>query len=184
MAPDDYLRAYTEPLHPLQSSMAGDSSPAIPGDREQLLIAGSFYYPPHFKLESYLDAMNLSDLLAIVQEILAIEDAEKRLTRRKVIEYLESVRRIKEELEWRRPEMDRLTAELAERETRIGRLTADLERLTTDLEQQQFLLAQLEGDNAVLRGNLADLYASTSWKVTAPLRRLSRLLRTALSGRN
>ena len=174
MAPEDYLRQYTEPFNTAEA----ESSPRQDGT--ELLLARGYYYPPYLKLEAYLDTLSRAELLEVVQQVLATEYPEQRLIRRQVNEYLETLQRLKDERAWRQAEMERLDAELAWRVDELANLGAERKRLEslvieshTELENCRNQIAVLENEGATLRTTLADLRSSTSWKVTAPLRRFS-----------
>lgn len=164
MQPEDYLRQYTAPFQPAET-LTGP-----PPDEAALMLAQGYYYPPYLRLETYLDVLNLSELQHVVQEMLAADGTKQRLTRRDVIEHLESVQRLKDEREWQRLEISRLNAEL------VGYAEKATQQAMT-LEQLQATAAQLAADNAALRGTVAEMCASTSWKATAPLRRLMQAIR-------
>ena len=101
--------------------------------------------------------------------------------RDKRIEALESsAERLKSNLEER-------TATLKVREERIQALEGSADRLRSNLKTRDERIKSLEGSAARLRGNLKDrnktiddLHNSTSWKITAPLRTLSRGVRWLL----
>lgn len=165
MQPEDYLREYTAPFQPTETLTS------LQPDEAALMLARSYYYPPYLKLETYLDVLSRSELLDVVQEILAIDGTKQRLTRRDVIKHLESVRRLKDELERQCQETNRLHAQL------VSCAEQAMQRAIALDEQLQVTAAQLAADNAVLRDTVADMRASTSWKATAPLRQLMRAIR-------
>lgn len=178
MTPEDYLRQYTAPFQLHQTQFTPPQDEATP------ILAPGYCYPPDLKLETYLDTLSLSELLHIVQDLLAGDGIKQRLTRRQVIEHLQSVQRLKDELEWQRQEANRLDAELGVSRSREEILATELascaeqeRRQTIALEQLQATAAQLAVDNAALRDTVADMRASSSWKVTAPLRRLMQAIR-------
>ena len=178
MQPEDYLRQYTAPFQP------AETPPSPPPDDAALMLVQGYCYPPHLKLETYLDALNLSELLHIVQEILAVDGTKQRLTRRDVIEHLEQAQRLKGEQERQHLEISRLNAELASSQARGEALATELascvqqeKQQATALEQIQVTVAQLAADNAALRDTVAEICASTSWKATAPLRWLMQAIR-------
>ena len=79
------------------------------------------------------------------------------------------------------------TATLKARDERIKALEGSAERLRNNLGARNERIKSLEGSTARLRNNLEartktidDLYNSTSWKITAPLRVLSRSIRWLL----
>ena len=189
MTPEDYLRQYAEPiqLSKVESNLASDGS--------SLMVERGYYYPPYLQQEAYLDVLNRTDLLGIMQQILATEYPQQRLIRRQVGEYLETLQSLKQDRDWRQMEMERLENELSLRIDQVSslgdecsKIGAERERLNasvidahTELENCRSRIAILENECATLHAVQADLKASTSWKVTVPLRRLSGALKALLA---
>ena len=178
MTPEDYLRQYTESFQPPETESS------LPPDESDLMLERGYYYPPYLQLETYLDTLSRADLLEIAQQLLATEYPAQRLIRRQVGEYLETVQRLKDERAWRQAEMERLNAELAWRVDEMANLEAERKRLVTlvldshtGLENCRSQISILENQCATLSATLADLQRSTSWKVTAPLRRVSQAVK-------
>ena len=192
MAPEDYLRQYAESLQ-LSKLSKDESGPAFDGIH--LMAERGYYYPPYLQQEAYLDMLSRADLLGVMQQILATEYPQQRLIRRQVGEYLEALQRLKQERDWRRMEMERLESELSLRIDQIAnlgdeisRIGAERERLDAlvvdtraELEKCRNRITALENECVILHATQADLKASTSWKVTAPLRRLSGALKALLA---
>lgn len=192
MAPNDYLRQYAESLQ-LSKLSKNESGPAFDGT--YLMAERGYYYPPYLQQEAYLDMLSRADLLGVMQQILATEYPQQRLIRRQVGEYLEALQRLKQERDWRRMEMERLESELSLRIDQIAnlgdeisRIGAERERLDAlvvdtraELEKCRNRITALENECVILHATQAELKASTSWKVTAPLRRLSGALKALLA---
>ena len=192
MTPEDYLRQYAESLQ-LSKLSKDESGPVFDGTH--LMAERGYYYPPYLQQEAYLDMLSRADLLGVMQQILATEYPQQRLIRRQVGEYLEALQRLKQERDWRRMEMERLESELSLRIDQIAnlgdeisRIGAERERLDalvvdtrTELEKCRNRITALENECVILHATQADLKASTSWKVTAPLRRLSGALKALLA---
>lgn len=180
MTPENYLRQYIEPL----SALAGA---APTGDWQALVLEADYYYPPHSELGSSLDMLNRTGLLEVLQQILAAEYPQQRLSKSTAQEFLGALRRLKDEQAWRQTEIGRLEEVLAQQQADHARMTAELiEEHQTGLQQMAVELERCHGERAVLfnetstlRANLADLQASTSWKLTGPLRWLGRLMKAA-----
>ena len=192
MAPEDYLRQYAESLQ-LSKLSKDESGPVFDGTH--LMAERGYYYPPYLQQEAYLDMLSRADLLGVMQQILATEYPQQRLIRRQVGEYLEALQRLKQERDWRRMEMERLESELSLRIDQIAnlgdeisRIGAERERLDAlvvdtraELEKCRNRITALENECVILHTTQAELKASTSWKVTAPLRRLSGALKALLA---
>ena len=192
MAPEDYLRQYAESLQ-LSKLSKDESGPVFDGTH--LMAERGYYYPPYLQQEAYLDMLSRADLLGVMQQILVTEYPQQRLIRRQVGEYLEALQRLKQERDWRRMEMERLESELSLRIDQIAnlgdeisRIGAERERLDAlvvdtraELEKCRNRITALENECVILHATQADLKASTSWKVTAPLRRLSGALKALLA---
>lgn len=192
MAPEDYLRQYAESLQ-LSKLSKNESGPAFDGTH--LMAERGYYYPPYLQQEAYLDMLSRADLLGVMQQILATKYPQQRLIRRQVGEYLEALQRLKQERDWRRMEMERLESELSLRIDQIAnlgdeisRIGAERERLDAlvvdtraELEKCRNRITALENECVILHTTQAELKASTSWKVTAPLRRLSGALKALLA---
>ncbi len=192
MTPEDYLRQYAESLQ-LSKLSKNESGPAFDGTH--LMAERGYYYPPYLQQEAYLDMLSRADLLGVMQQILATKYPQQRLIRRQVGEYLEALQRLKQERDWRRMEMERLESELSLRIDQIAnlgdeisRIGAERERLDAlvvdtraELEKCRNRITALENECVILHATQAELKTSTSWKVTAPLRRLSGALKALLA---
>lgn len=192
MVPEDYLRQYAESLQ-LSKLSKDESGPVFDGTH--LMAERGYYYPPYLQQEAYLDMLSRADLLGVMQQILATEYPQQRLIRRQVGEYLEALQRLKQERDWRRMEMERLESELSLRIDQIAnlgdeisRIGAERERLDAlvvdtraELEKCRNRITALENECVILHATQAELKTSTSWKVTAPLRRLSGALKALLA---
>ncbi len=191
MAPDDYLRQYAESLQ-LSKLSKNESGPAFDGT--YLMAERGYYYPPYVQQEAYLDMLSRADLLGVMQQILATEYPQQRLIRRQVSEYLEALQRLRQERDWRQKEMDRLESELSLRVEQVANLGDEISKIGaerehldalvidahTELKNCRSQIAILENECTTLYAAQADLKASTSWKVTAPLRRVSGALKALL----
>lgn len=192
MAPEDYLRQYAESLQ-LSKLSKDESDPAFDGSH--LMAERGYYYPPYLQQEAYLDMLSRADLLGVMQQILATEYPQQRLIRRQVGKYLEALQRLKQERDWRRMEMERLESELSLRIDQIANLGDEISKIGAERERLDALVVDtraelekcrnritiLENECVILHATQADLKASTSWKVTAPLRRFSGALKALLA---
>lgn len=172
MTPEDYLRRYAEPFQSLDGS-------GSTGDWQALVLDPDYYYPPHLDQGSGLDALNRTDLLEILQRLLAAEYPQQRLSKAKVQEFSETFQRLKDERAWRQTEMERLAAALAQYQSDHDRIIAELVEHQSERQRLGAELDHYRNQAVMLRANLADLLASTSWGVTKPLRWFGRLVKAA-----
>lgn len=182
MAPEDYLRQYTESFQPTATEST------LPPEGSELMLERGYYYPSYLQQETYLDTLSRADLLEITQQLLAAEYPQQRLIRRQVGEYLQMLQQLKDVRAWRQAEMERLNAELVWRMEEMANLEAERKRLEslvieshTKIENYQSRIAVLENESATLHATLADLWESTSWKMTRPLRWFGRVLKATRS---
>lgn len=178
MRPEPYLRRYTEPLQALDRPE--------PVDWRTLLLESDHHYPPSIELGARLEGMKRSELLAFLRQVLEIEFPQQRFTRRTIRIALETLHKAKDEREWKQAELERLTAALAQSQSdnewmtaELNQHRAELQRLSVELERAQSQLAVTGSEAETLRANLAEVYGSSSWKATKPLRWLGRLGRAA-----
>ncbi|HOW75866.1 MAG TPA: hypothetical protein P5102_03545 [Candidatus Competibacteraceae bacterium] len=179
MAPEDYLRQYAEPLQALAGTVSSRNWQA-------LALEPDYYYPPGSVWGSGLDALNRTDLLEMLQQILDIEYPQQRLPESVAREFPNVLQGLKDERAWRQTEMERLGEVLAQRQSDNERLAAELiehqselRRLAVELEHCQGESAVLVNEASTLRANLAELRGSTSWRLTKPLRWFGRMAKTA-----
>ncbi|MDG4555202.1 MAG: hypothetical protein P9E24_13305 [Candidatus Competibacter sp.] len=180
MIPEDYLQRYTEPLQLVDSISA---SPIV----EAGSMLQGYYYPPSLRFETYLDNLNRTDLLEIMEQVLSTEYPQQRFVRRQVSEYLSALQELKDERAWRQAEMERLDMELARCRCDCANLEREQKRLETlvykyqaELDNCQKNYQDLGKQCAMLQATVSDLYASTSWKVTMPLRFISKVVKDNL----
>lgn len=186
MVPEDYLRQYAELIRPskVESDLASNGT--------SLMIERGYYYPPYLQQEACLEVLSRADLLEISEKILHTKYPQQRLIRRQVGDYLEWLRALKEERTWRQLEMERLDGELARcmhgsaiLEAERIRLEAQVYEYQAEMDNRQRSfqnrIDQLESMIISLQETITNLYASTSWKVTVPLRFVGGMLRSKLS---
>ncbi|HAO32946.1 MAG TPA: hypothetical protein PLP22_10160 [Candidatus Competibacter sp.] len=181
MTPERYLSQYAEPLRRIEKP--------TPVAWQALVLEPDYYYPPSIELGAHLDGLKRSELLEILQQILATEYPRQRFSKRTARTFLEALQQLRDERAWRRAEMERLTATSAHHQAENDRMTAELsqyraevQRLFEELERVRSQAAVLGSEAATLRANLTELYGSSSWKVTKPLRWFGRLGRAARAG--
>ena len=177
MAPEDYFQRYTE------SVQSTKILPASPSAEVGLALEG-YYYPPYQKLETYLDTLYRADLLEILEQILTKEYPQQRFFWRQVNEYLDALQKLKNERAWQQSKMERLDAEIARCVHELASLEAERKRLETlvyeyqtEFENYKKSSQDLATQCAILRTTVTDLRTSTSWRVTAPLRFFSRIIK-------
>lgn len=177
MSPADYFLQYTD-------SIQKSSKSCFSGNWQNMILESDFYYPFYLNFAVALNSLGRTDLLEILQGIIAIECQKKYLSRTDVQEFIEFVQCLKKEQIWRRSEMDRLAAVLVDYESKQERIMAELiesqvdrRRLCIELESCLNKLSLLENQAATLHINLAEIRESNSWKITKPLRWLSQLMK-------
>lgn len=189
MDPEAYLQRYLAPfLPPASGEEESEDSIAVSAVTPEL--ATGYYDPPGPEAASYLDVLSRAELLDLLWQLLAVEYPQRRLTRRHVGSYGELLQHLKQDQAWRRAEMERLNAERPQFQAEIQLLETEQRRLESLIHETQaeavrwqeisearaHRIVELEARSAELQAILADLRASTSWRLTAPLRRLSRSL--------
>lgn len=189
MEAEAYLRHYLDPI-PLTAPGETEHPHDSTADTVTPELAAAYYYPPGPVGESYLDILSRAELLELLRQLLAVEYPQQRLTRRQVGLYGDQMQTLKQDQAWRRAEMERLSVEQTHRQEQIALLEAEQRRLEAlvhatqaEVIRRQAIcddgarrIVEWEARYAELQTVLADMRASTSWKLTAPLRRLSRSL--------
>ena len=170
MNPKEYLKEYTKTFTQKKGDLY-DNNPSF----DDLALSESFYND-RFYPECYIDTMSRSDLLQFI-EVLNTDDSNKRLTARQFASYIEN---LKNELAGQQAEVSRLTAELSSRVAEIAQQQAAIEKSNNYIMEQNAeidrIKFQMNAEISALRATMTDLYGSTSWRVTAPLRLLSRII--------
>lgn len=164
MGPKEFLKIYTQVFCERESRIVNDSSQAI------TLLPKLYYYREVECSDLYLDTLNRSDLLEFIQG-LAFVGKNERMTARHLIEYLD---RLRNEAVQGRAEIDRLTQDLRQFQSENKQLT---DRLAGELRDRQAEVQHLQSEIFALHNIVTELQASTSWRITAPLRFLSRIMR-------
>jgi GT2 family glycosyltransferase/glycosyltransferase involved in cell wall biosynthesis len=148
--PKEYLECYTQ-LFPQQTM--------VPLEEDLLntanLLPEKYYYPANGHRECYIDTLNRTDLLQLIQS-LAIAENNQRLTPAQLISYVQGLR-----------------SEITRKQREIKRLSDYINNYAVERYAE---VDRLNCELSALREILTGLYASTSWKITAPLRWASRLM--------
>lgn len=177
MAPADYLLQYVDSIQIFSGS-------CLPVDWQHLILESDFYYPFYLDFGVAISSLGRSDLLEILQSVIAVEYQHKHLSKTDVQRFTDVVQQLKNEQIWRCSEMNRLTAALTDCKSEQDRVTAELvenqverRRLCVELESCLEKLSSLENQTATLHANLVEMRESNSWKITKPLRWFSRLIK-------
>lgn len=80
-------------------------------------------------------------------------------------------------LEWHGKELQRLDEQVRRRDGDLDQLRSELQRRDDDLARLRAELQRRDGDLGQLRAQLLLVVGSRSWRVTKPLRALSRLVK-------
>ena len=176
MDPKEFLKVYTQVFGEQESQVTNqDSSQAI------TFLPKNYYYPEMDCQELYLDTLSRSNILDFIQSQGFVEN-NQRITTKQIGVYLSH---LKHEAARRQVEIEQLVHELGKCHLEINQLTAHftnqlaVSAMERDSETRNLRneISSLSGTIAELHSTIIALQASTSWRVTVPLRFLSMLIR-------
>ena len=160
MDPSEYRKSYlqrTTPIAPACSKAATQRSLSALVDR---------YFPDHDKSEPYIDTLGRSDLLQLIEHC-GLTPVKQRITGAQVLGGIQALR---DGLEQKQTTIDRLYAELARWQAETDRLRTELATRERELVTHREEIEKLRGDMLKLHSMLAEIYKSTSWRITRPIR--------------
>lgn len=164
MESKEFLKCYTQVFWDQDSSLARTE-----GRWESLLLSDSYYYRKDSYPERYIDTLNRLDLLGLIQTLGITENAQRITPEQLVV----NVNRLREEAARLQAEVKHLTGEVADITSQRQR---EVESLNGAIQVRDAEIDRLSGELSGLRDTVAAVYASTSWKITAPVRSLSRAM--------
>jgi len=171
MNPKDYLKEYTKVFSQNNGALDGNLSIDSIGFSE-------YYYKNLFYPECYIDTMSRSALLEFIK-VLNISGSDKRLTPQQFVSYIENLRN---ERAGQKAEAARLSAELTnligQHRIEIEKQQATIEYLNNNTAEKNAeidrLMLQMNAEVLALQTTIMELYNSTSWRIMAPMRLLSK----------
>ena len=171
MDPSDYRERYLPQVSPAALTRPRATA------RGAVLPLVDKYFPDHDRAEPYVDMLGRSALLRLIDRCIercGVTPANQRITGTKV---LAGIQVLLDRGEQKQIAIDRLSAELAQWKAEADRLQTEFAKREKELSKCWGKHEKLSNDIVELHAILADVYASTSWRITRPIRWLRSILR-------
>ena len=153
MDPSEYRERYLQNMTPTTPVR-----PRTPAQRSLLSLVDR-YFPDHDSSEPYIDTLGRSELLRLVERC-GVTPVNQRITGTQVLAGIQALRNT---LDQNQTTIDRLYAELA-------RSQAETEHLQAELAKRDENITKLSTDIVEVHSILSEVYRSTSWRITQPIR--------------
>lgn len=143
-------------------------------------------YRNHYYPECYIETMNRAEMLEFIKSVYG-DQSDKTLTVRKFSARIENLKthieNIKNQLQKQTAETVQLVAQFSIHvdlnQSDIAIQRAIIEKLIEKLRENNRENMELSAKISALNTVIFELYGSTSWRITAPLRFLSRIMQKA-----
>lgn len=172
MDPKQYLKEYTNII----------ACPEIISDNSHTfeeIVLPENCYRNQYCADRYIETLSRSELLELIKE-LNDNEPNQRLTTR---EFASDIDGLKNQLQRQTAESARLAAELANcidrYQAEIAKQQATIEGSADKVKENNLLINELNEEVSALKSTVTELYRSTSWRITVPLRLLSRMMAKA-----
>lgn len=172
MDPKQYLKEYTNII----------TYPKIVLDNSRTfedIVLPENCYRNQYCADRYIETLSRSELLELIKELNG-NKPNQRLTKRK---FASDVDGLKNQLQRQTAESARLATELANyidrHQAEIAKRQATIEGSADKIKEKNILINELSEEVSALKSTVTELYRSTSWRITVPLRLLSRMMAKA-----
>ncbi|MFZ1827462.1 MAG: hypothetical protein WAW42_01555 [Candidatus Competibacteraceae bacterium] len=172
MDPKQYFEEYTK-------AFVGSKTMSSQNFSFENLVLPENCYRNHYYPECYIETMNRAEMLEFIKSVYG-DQSDKTLTVRKFSARIEN---IKNQLQKQTAETVQLVAQFSIHvdlnQSDIAIQRAIMEKLIEKLRENNRENMELSAKISALNTVIFELYGSTSWRITAPLRFLSRIMQKA-----